>query len=87
MQDKLQKLFTEIKVEDNLLSYFDNASIEKVVIYDGNKLLDFIINTETVLPIDVYNNIIYKLISYFTTINEIKFDEKIIDAKYKYNNI
>ena len=72
MQDKLQKLFTEIKVEDNLLSYFDNASIEKVVIYDGNKLLDFIINTETVLPIDVYNNIMYKLISYFTTIDEIK---------------
>ena len=32
MQDKLQKLFTEIKVEDNLLSYFDDASIEKVVI-------------------------------------------------------
>ena len=72
MQDKLQKLFTEIKVEDNLLSYFDNASIEKVVIYDSNKLLDFIINTENVLPIDVYNNIMYKLISYFTTINEIK---------------
>ena len=72
MQDKLQKLFTEIKVEDDLLSYFDNASIEKVVIYDGNKLLDFIINTDAVLPIDVYNNIMYKLISYFTTINEIK---------------
>ena len=72
MQDKLQKLFTEIKVEDNLLSYFDNASIEKVVIYDGNKLLDFIINTENILPIDVYNNIMYKLISYFTTIDEIK---------------
>ena len=36
MQDKLQKLFNEIGVEDNLLSYFDNASIEKVVIYDGN---------------------------------------------------
>ena len=72
MQDKLQKLFNEIGVEDNLLSYFDNASIEKVVIYDGNKLLDFIINTDNILPIDVYNNILYKLIAYFTTVDEIK---------------
>ena len=72
MQDRLKKLFNEINVEDDLLSYFDNASIEKVVIYDGNKLLDFIINTDNVLPIDVYNNILYKLISYFNTIDEIK---------------
>ena len=72
MQDKLQKLFNEIGLEDNLLSYFNNASIEKVIIYDNNKLLDFIINTSEVLPIDVYNNVLYKLIAYFTTIDEIK---------------
>ena len=46
MQDKLERLFKEINVEDNLLSYFNNASVEKVIIYDRNKLLDFIINTE-----------------------------------------
>ena len=72
MQDKLQKLFNEIGLDDNLLSYFSNASIEKVIIYDNNKLLDFIINTNEVLPIDVYNNVLYKLGAYFNTIDEIK---------------
>ena len=72
MQDKLQKLFTEIDLDDNLLSYFSDASIEKVVIYDNNKLLDFIINTKEVLPIDVYNNVLYKLIAYFHQIKEVK---------------
>ncbi len=72
MQDKLKKLFDEIKVEDNLLEFFCDAKIDKVVIYDGNKLLDFIIDTKEVLPIDVYNNILYKLIAYFNTIDEIR---------------
>jgi len=84
MQDKLQKLFTEIELDNNLLSYFDSASIEKVIIYDDNQLLDFIINTNEVLPIDVYNNVLYKLISYFHQIKEIKL---IIHPKQVDNNL
>ena len=72
MQDKLQKLFTEIELDDNLLSYFSDGEIEKVVVYDNNKLLEFIINTNEVLSIDVYNNVLYKLIAYFNTIKEVK---------------
>ena len=72
MQDKLQKLFKEINIEENLLSYFDNASIDKIVVYDKNKLLDFIINTENIIPIEIYNNVLYKLISYFNTIETVK---------------
>ena len=72
MQDRLKKLFTEIDVEDNLLSYFNNASIEKVIIYDNNKLLEFIINTDNVISIDAYNGILSKLEAYFNTIDEIK---------------
>ena len=89
MQDKLKKLFTEINVEDNLLSCFDNASIEKVVIYDNNELLEFIINTDNVIPIDIYNNVLYKLISYFNAVNEIRLiirpknvDNYLIDEYY-----
>ena len=68
MQDKLTKLFKEIKLEeDNILSYFNNATIEKVIVYDDNKQIDFIINTEAVLPIDIYNNVQYKLLTYFNT--------------------
>ena len=72
MQDRLKKLFNEIGVEEDVLSYFDNASIDKVVIYDKNKLLDFVINTDKIIPIDVYNNILYKLVTYFSEIESIK---------------
>ena len=44
MQEKLKKLFEEINLEDNLLSYFNGANIEKIVVYDQTKQIDFIIN-------------------------------------------
>ena len=73
MQDRLENLFKEINVtEDNLLSYFNNASIDKVVVYDDSKQIDFIINTDSVIPIEVYNNILYKLSTYFNSIDIIK---------------
>ena len=72
MQEKLQKLFKEINLEEELFSYFNNATLDKVVVYDGNKQIDFILNTESVLPIEVYNNTLYKLISYFNAIENIR---------------
>ena len=72
MQDNLKRLFDEIAVPNDLLSYFDDASINKVIVYDNGKLLDFIINNKSILPINVYNDILYKLISYFNTAKEIK---------------
>ena len=68
MQEKLQKLFKEINLEEELFSYFNNATLDKVVVYDGNKQIDFILNTESVLQIEVYNNTLYKLISYYNAI-------------------
>ena len=72
MQEKLLKLFKEIELDDNLLTYFKDASIEKIIVYDQSKQLDFIIYTEEILPIDVYNNVLYKLISYFSTIELVR---------------
>lgn len=72
MQEKLEKLLKEIGIDEEYLSYLKNASIEKIIIYDQNKQMDCIINTEEVLPIEVYNNILYKLISYFHDIEIIK---------------
>ena len=72
MQEKLQKLFKEISLEEELLSYFNNATIDKIVVYDGDRQIDFVINTENVLPIEVYNNTLYKLISYFNAIETIR---------------
>ena len=72
MQDRLSKLFNEIGLEEKLFGYFDGASIEKVVVYDKNKLLDFVINTSSILPIDLYNNVLYKLVVYFKDVESVK---------------
>ena len=67
MQDRLKKLFDEIKLEEPELSYFDSASIEKVILYDQNKIIDFLINTKEIIPIDTYNNVLDKLSTFFNT--------------------
>ena len=72
MNNKLTNLFNEVGIEDNLLSYFTDASIDKVVVYDNNKQIDFIINTTDIIPIDIYNNVLYKLVSHFNTVPTIK---------------
>ena len=51
MQDKLKKLFDEIKIEESMQNYFESASIEKIILYDNddsvnifNKIINEIIN-------------------------------------------
>ena len=56
MQDRLKKLFEEIKLETSSLEYFNSSSIEKVILYDQNKIIEFLIKTDKIIPIDVYNN-------------------------------
>ena len=65
MQDRLKKLFDEIKLEDAILEYFNTASIEKVILYDKNKILEFLINTENIIPIEVYDKLLTQLSNYF----------------------
>ena len=72
MQDKLKKLFEEIKLSEDLLGYFDGGSISKVVVYDGNKNVDFIINTKEVLPIDVYDSLVLSLKEYFNSFEGVR---------------
>ena len=61
--DKLKKLFEEINIEDSVLTYFDNSSIEKVILYDYEQIEKFYIdrikssNSETVF--DIVNKIDY----------------------------
>ena len=40
MQDKLKKLFDSISFNEE--SYFDKASLDKVIVYDNNKIWKFI---------------------------------------------
>ena len=65
MQDRLKKLFDEIKLEDSLLDFFNESSIEKVILYDKNKILEFLINTEKIIPIEVCDKVLTQLTNYF----------------------
>ena len=72
MQDKLKRLFEEINIENSILDYFDNANIEKIFFYDKNKIIEFLINTKSIIPIDVYYNVLEKLKEYFNSFEVIK---------------
>ena len=64
MQDKLKQLFEEINFEKEI----PNAEINKVIVYDQDKQLDFIINTDTILSLELYDELLDKLKAYFSTI-------------------
>ena len=72
MQDKLKKLFNEIKVEESILEQFADASIEKIILYDKNKIIEFLINTKNIIPIDTYYAVLEKLQIYFNSFEVIK---------------
>ena len=61
MQDKLEKLFKKIDFDSDKYSYFQDASIDKVIVYDNNKMYEFIINTNELLDIDIYELLLDKL--------------------------
>ena len=72
MQDRLNKLFKEIRLEEAALEYFDSASIEKVILYDQNKIIEFLIKTKNLISIDIYNLVLEHLTSYFHTFEKLK---------------
>jgi len=72
MQDRLKKLFTEIKLEDSAYEHFDSSSIEKVILYDKNKIIEFLINTKNVIPIEIYNLVLERLTNSFNTFDLIR---------------
>ncbi len=81
MQDNMKKLLDQIGMNS---SYLDGANIEKVIVYDNNKEWDFIINTDKILPISIYNELIDKIKVYFDLIENIKLAIKpiIVDDEY-----
>ena len=48
MQLKLKKLFEEIKLNEETTKSFEEATLEKVIVYDQNRMLDFVINTKVI---------------------------------------
>ena len=72
MQDRLKKLFEEIKLDETIIKYFDLASIEKVIIYDQNKIIEFIIKTKELISIEIYNQVLENLTRYFHAFEKLK---------------
>ena len=68
MQDKMKKLLEQIGMSNN---YLENASIEKIVVYDKTNLWEFIINNDKILPVYIYDELCNKLQSTFKSINNI----------------
>ena len=52
--------------------YLENASINKIVVYDNNKLWNFVINNDRILPVYIYNELINKIKVTFSSIDNIK---------------
>ena len=68
MQDKMKKLLEQIGMNSD---YLENASIDKVVVYDKNNLWEFYINNDSILPASVYDELCSKLKSTFKKIDDI----------------
>ena len=51
MQDKMERLLNQIGMNKN---YLENASIDKIIVYEKNNLWEFIISNDKVLPVYIY---------------------------------
>ena len=71
MQKKLEKLFKQIGFEDSNYNFFKDASLDKIVLYKNNNIWEFIINIDSNIPINIYNNLLEKLVSYFAVKDKI----------------
>jgi len=85
MQLKLKKLLKEINLDETVIPIFENADIEKVIIYDKNKQLNFIINNHELITINVYNQLLTCLKQYFNSVEFIKLT--IIPKEIDYSKI
>jgi len=82
MQLKLKKLLKEINLNDEFIHTFENASIEKVIIYDRNKILNFVLNNNVLIPIDIYKHLLNSLKEYFSNVELIKLTIIPIEVDY-----
>ena len=52
MQDKMERLLNQIGMNKD---YLENASINKIIVYEKNNLWEFIISNDKVLPVYIYD--------------------------------
>ena len=72
MQDKLEKILTQIAINDDSYEFFSNGILEKVIVKDNIKLWEIIIRVENILPNDVYIELENKIRDTFNKIEVIR---------------
>ena len=83
MQDKMKKLLEQIGMSSG---YLENASIEKIIVYDKTNLWEFIINNNSVLPVYIYDELCNKLKNTFKKIDNIIVTIKCSNSSLEYLN-
>ena len=68
MQDKMERLLNQIGMNKD---YLENASIDKIIVYEKNNLWEFIISNDKVLPVYIYDELCNKIMNTFKTIKDI----------------
>ena len=61
MDKKLEELLKRINLEESSLAYFNNATIEKVVVEKSTNNWRFFIKNDNILPYEVYKSLEEKL--------------------------
>ena len=83
MQDKMKRLLDQIGMNTD---YLEKASIKKIVVYDNNKLWNFIIENDKILPVYIYTELINKIKINFSTIEDIKLSVIVREDNDEYIN-
>ncbi len=83
MQDKMKRLLDQIGMNTD---YLEKATIKKIVVYDNNKLWNFIIENDKILPVYIYTELINKIKINFSTIEDIKLSVIVREDNDEYIN-
>ena len=85
MESKLQRLLKEINLEEEYYEEFQNGTLDKVSVYENNKLWVFKIILDNILNIKTYISFLTKLKDKFNHIEEV---ELVITSRSKnYDNL
>ena len=82
MQDKMQILLQQIKLNDSDYHYFESGILERII---GNKEKDcykFLIKLDSILPVDIYEKFNIGLIKAFPTIKKVYASFEVKEINY-----
>ena len=61
MDERVLRLIKQINLEDKYSNYFEGSKLDRVVVYDNDKMWEFIIILNKNIPYDLYVSFLIKL--------------------------